>query len=87
MHALTETALRFSTRMTNRFKGVHRASVSDHKRVSDAILEGDAIAAEAALLYLMQEALDLIGKAEAGKAESGTVPETRPSSPKERTAR
>ena len=87
MRAMTETALRFSIRMTNRFKGVHRASVSDHKRVSDAILTGDAIAAEAAMLFLIQEALDLIGKAEVGKAESGTAPETRPSAPKERATR
>ena len=61
---LIETALRFSIRMTNRYKGVHRASVNDHKKISDAVLAGDAAAAEAATQYLIQEALDLINKAE-----------------------
>ncbi|MDE2265603.1 MAG: FadR family transcriptional regulator [Alphaproteobacteria bacterium] len=64
LRKLTETALRFSIRMTNRYKGVHRASVRDHKKISDAILTGDAAAAEAATHELIQEALDLINKAE-----------------------
>jgi DNA-binding FadR family transcriptional regulator len=64
LRKLTETALRFSIRMTNRYKGVHRASVRDHKKISDAILAGDAEAAEAATHELIQEALDLINKAE-----------------------
>ena len=64
LRKLTETALRFSIRMTNRYKGVHRASVQDHKKISDAVLAGDAAEAEAAMQYLIQEALDLINKAE-----------------------
>ena len=64
LRKLTETALRFSIRMTNRYKGVHRASVQDHKKISDAVLAGDAALAEAAMQYLIQEALDLINKAE-----------------------
>jgi DNA-binding FadR family transcriptional regulator len=62
---LIDTALRFSIRMTNRHKGVRLASVADHKRVSDAILAGDAAAAEAAMRELIKEALELIQKAEA----------------------
>ncbi|MEO8114946.1 MAG: FadR/GntR family transcriptional regulator [Phenylobacterium sp.] len=65
LRELTDTALRFSIRMTNRHKGVRLASVADHKRVSDAILAGDAEAAEAAMRELIQEALDLIQKAAA----------------------
>ena len=36
------TALRFSIRMTNRYKGVRLASVADHKKVADAIIAGKA---------------------------------------------
>ena len=61
---VTETALRFSIRMTNRVKGVRHASVPDHRKIADAILAGDAKAAETAMRELIQEALDLIGKAE-----------------------
>ena len=41
----TSTALRFSIRMTNRYKGVRLASVAVHKKVSDAILAGKPAAA------------------------------------------
>ncbi len=64
LRELIDTALRFSIRMTNRRKGVRLASVADHKRVSDAILDGDAVQAEIAMRELIQEALDLIQKAE-----------------------
>lgn len=37
---LIATALRFSIRTTNRYKGVRLASVADHKRVADAIQAG-----------------------------------------------
>ena len=57
---LIETALRFSIRTTNYFKGVKLASVADHRKVADAILAGDAPAAEVAMRGLIQEALDLI---------------------------
>ena len=57
---LIETALRFSIRRTNFYKGVRLASVYDHKAVSDAILAGDAETAERAMRALIQEALDLM---------------------------
>ncbi len=68
LRELIDTALRFSIRMTNRRKGVRLASVADHKRVSDAILAGDAVQAEIAMRELIQEALDLIQKAESEDA-------------------
>lgn len=78
LSGVTESALRISIRMQNRYKGVRRASVPDHKKISDAILAGDASAAEEATRCLIQEALDLINKADAeagaeprGKARSG----------------
>ena len=63
-----ETALRFSIRTTNYFKGVKLASVADHKKVADAIVAGDAPAAEDAMRILIQEALDLIRAASGGNA-------------------
>ena len=68
LSGVTETALRFSIRMQDRYKGVRRASVQDHRKISDAILAGDAVAAEEAARVLIQEALDLINKAGAEKA-------------------
>jgi len=76
LSGVTETALRFSIRMQNRFKGVHRASVPDHRRISDAIHTGNAEAAETAMRDLIQEALDLIDKA---KREAQTGPRGRSS--------
>jgi len=38
----TSTALRFSIRMTNRYKGVRLGSVAEHRRVADAIIAGKA---------------------------------------------
>jgi DNA-binding FadR family transcriptional regulator len=60
----TATALRFSIRMTNRYKGVRLASVADHKVVADAIIAGRPAVAGEAMRKLIQEALDLIGKRE-----------------------
>jgi len=65
LDGVTETALRFSIRMQNRSKGVRRASVPDHRRISDAILAGDASGAEEATRMLIIEAMDLIDKADA----------------------
>jgi DNA-binding FadR family transcriptional regulator len=64
LSGVTESALRISIRMQNRYKGVRRASVPDHKKVSDAILAGDARGAEEATRALIQEALELINKAD-----------------------
>ncbi len=74
LRELTETALRFSIRTTNRFKGVRLASVNDHKKVSDAILAGNAAAAESAMRALIEEALDLIRKGEGIDAKGDRVP-------------
>jgi len=57
---LTSTALRFSIRMTNRYKGVKLGSVADHKRVADAIIAGRPAAAGEAMRRIIQEVLDLI---------------------------
>lgn len=70
LSGVTETALRFSIRMQDRYKGVRRASLPDHKRISDAIIAGDSDGAEEAARSLIQEALDLINKADA-EADSG----------------
>jgi len=64
----TATALRFSIRTTNRYKGVQLASVADHKKVADAIIAGKPAAAGEAMRKLIQEALDLITKREAAQA-------------------
>jgi DNA-binding FadR family transcriptional regulator len=64
LSGVTESALRISIRMQNRYKGVRRASVADHKKISDAILAGDDATAEEAMRMLVQEALDLINKAD-----------------------
>lgn len=61
----TATALRFSIQTTNRYKGVQLASISDHKKVADAILAGKVEVAREAMNKLIQEALDLISKREA----------------------
>jgi DNA-binding FadR family transcriptional regulator len=67
---LIVTALRFSIRTTNYFKGVKLASIADHKKVADAIMAGDAQAAESAMRGLIQEALDLIRSAQANAAKA-----------------
>jgi len=61
---LTEAALRFSIRMTNRQTGVR--SVPEHKKVADAILAGDAKRAETAMRALVSDAIEQIRKAESG---------------------
>jgi DNA-binding FadR family transcriptional regulator len=68
MREFIETALRFSIRRTNAYKGVRLASVMDHKRVADAIIAGDPHGAETAMRSLIQEALDLISAEEAKQA-------------------
>ena len=66
---MIDTAARFSIRATNYFKGVAQASAADHKKVADAIVVGDAKAAEEAMRFLMQEALDLIAFANSQTAK------------------
>lgn len=57
---LTETTLRFSIRRTNEYKGVRRASAKEHKKVADAIIEGQAERAAVQMRDLIQGALDLL---------------------------
>ena len=57
---LIETTLRFSIRRTNEYKGVPRASARDHKRVADAIIEGQAALASARMNELIRGALELL---------------------------
>jgi DNA-binding FadR family transcriptional regulator len=54
------TALRFSIRRTNEFKGRHTASVADHARIAQAIIAGDAAQAEESMRTLIRDALDLL---------------------------
>ena len=61
---LTATALRFSIRTTNRYKGVKLANVTDHKKVADAITSGKSAVALEAMRKMIQEVLDLIHKHE-----------------------
>jgi DNA-binding FadR family transcriptional regulator len=68
---MISTALRFSIRMTNRQKGVRLASVEDHEKVCNAIMAGEASKAESRMESLIQEALDLIRKAQATGAIKG----------------
>jgi DNA-binding FadR family transcriptional regulator len=60
----TSTALRISIRTTNRYKGVQRASIPDHRKIADAIFAGRPVAAGEAMRKLIQEAMDLVMKRE-----------------------
>ena len=60
LRELIETALRFSIRRTNDYKGVALASVMDHKRIGDAIVAGHGDLAAGLMRALIQEALDLM---------------------------
>lgn len=64
LRELIETALRFSIRRTNAYKGVRLASVMDHKKVSDAIFARDPQGAESAMRAIVQEALGLMTDAD-----------------------
>jgi DNA-binding FadR family transcriptional regulator len=63
MRHTIEVALRFSIRITNRFKGVERASVEEHDRILQLILSGDANAAENEMRRLILEAKTLLNQA------------------------
>jgi DNA-binding FadR family transcriptional regulator len=64
LRELSETALRFSIRTTNSYKGVTLASIGDHKKVYDAIAAGDAMGAEKAMRFLIEEAGEFIRAAQ-----------------------
>ncbi len=57
---MIDTALRFSIRVTNEFKGVPLGNVADHKRVLDAIQAGEPEAAREAMHALLVEVRELI---------------------------
>ncbi|MDP1028773.1 FadR/GntR family transcriptional regulator [Sphingomonas sp. KR1UV-12] len=57
---LVDTTLRFSIRRTNEYKGVPRASARDHKKVADAIMEGQPVLAGERMSELIRDALDLL---------------------------
>lgn len=63
MRHTIDVALRFSIRITNRFKGVDRASVEDHQRILDFILAGDHQGAETQMRALLLEAKNLLNGA------------------------
>lgn len=61
---LVSCALEYSIRLTNKFKGVALASVDDHRVVYEAIKDGKAQEAADLMTRLLDEALDLITRAE-----------------------
>tara|TARA_R110000868_G_scaffold376293_2_gene641140 strand:+ start:135 stop:860 length:726 start_codon:yes stop_codon:yes gene_type:complete len=63
MRHTIDVALRFSIRMTNRFKGVERASVDDHRHILNFILARDQQGAETAMRALLNEAKTLVNNA------------------------
>ena len=63
MRHTIEVALRFSIRMTNRIKGVERASVEDHRHILNFILAADQQGAELAMRELLNEAKNLVTNA------------------------
>jgi DNA-binding FadR family transcriptional regulator len=65
---LTETALRFSIRATNAYKGVPIASLEEHQAVADRITVGDGVGAEAAMRGLIEGTLELVRHALAQEA-------------------
>jgi DNA-binding FadR family transcriptional regulator len=69
LRELSETALRFSIRTTNEYKGVTLASIADHKKVCDAIVAGDAAGAEQAMRALIEEADAFIRAAQIAKSK------------------
>lgn len=70
LRELIGTALRFSIRMTNRYKGVRMSSVADHRHIADAIVNGQAQAAGDGMRRLIQEVLELIRASDTPQARS-----------------
>lgn len=61
---MVATALHTSIRFTNRFRGVHTASLPSHKAVKDAIEARDPAGAHAAMSAIISEVMQLIAEAE-----------------------
>lgn len=77
LREMIESALRFSIRRTNDYKGVSLASVADHRKVADAILARDPAGAEAAMRAIVLEALQLLTAAEAAPPVAAAQPARR----------
>lgn len=60
---LTQTALRFSIRLTNQQKGVDVADLDEHRGVAEAIYSGDSEVAKTRMTKMLQEVDDLIVRA------------------------
>ena len=60
LRELISTALRFSIRLTNRFKGVETANVEAHEAVANAIIARRPKAAAKAMTIIIDEAMELI---------------------------
>ena len=60
LQELISTALRFSIRLTNRFKGVEFASMKAHEAVANAIIAKNPSAAAKAMAGIIDEAMELI---------------------------
>jgi DNA-binding FadR family transcriptional regulator len=65
---MVTTALRSSIRFTNRFRGVHTASLPAHKAVKDAIEARDTAGAHAAMATITRNVMQLIAEAEMREA-------------------
>jgi DNA-binding FadR family transcriptional regulator len=71
LEEMVRTALRFSIRRTNAYKGVALASIEDHGNVAKAILSGDATESAHQMQLLIQETLNLMGRQERGEEQRG----------------
>jgi len=60
MRDLITSALRFSIRTTNKFKGVRLGDVEDHSRICDAILASDPERASQLMKSLLEEVINLL---------------------------
>lgn len=76
---LIDTALRISIRLTNEVKGVRMGSVAHHRKVLDAIEQGDADRAAEAMEWILREVTKLI---DAARRRQGA--RARPSRPEKR---
>ncbi|WP_417318779.1 FadR/GntR family transcriptional regulator [Emcibacter sp.] len=64
LHDLTDSALRYSIRLTNQFKGVELASINDHKAVYQAIRDKQPETARQLMVAMINEVLELIKQAQ-----------------------
>jgi DNA-binding FadR family transcriptional regulator len=81
LSGFSATALRFSFRMTNRYRGARLASVADYHRIADAIVAGNAHDASESMRRLIQEALDIICGREAPGAARQSAATRRAAAP------